>query len=129
MIQWQWAKLEEFSVQQLYAVFAARESVFVVEQSCPYQELDGLDLQANHLVGWSGDEIAAYLRVLGPGVRYAEPSVGRVLTAKAFRGTGAGRTLAQERQDAPAALARLARRSAPDGSARPLALVPAPLRD
>lgn len=95
MIQWQWGRFADLSAPQLYAVCAAREAVFVVEQSCPYQELDGLDLDAMHLIGWSGSEVAAYLRVLGPGMRYAEPSIGRVLTSKPFRGTGIGRTLVE----------------------------------
>lgn len=95
MIQWQWHRFGDLSAPQLYAVCAAREAVFVVEQSCPYQELDGLDLDAMHLIGWSGSEVAAYLRVLGPGVRYAEPSIGRVLTSRPFRGTGIGRTLVE----------------------------------
>ena len=93
MIQWQWKRFSDLSAPQLYAVCAVREAVFVVEQSCPYQELDGLDFDAMHLIGWSGSEIAAYLRVLEPGVRYAEPSIGRVLTSKAFRGTGVGHML------------------------------------
>lgn len=93
VIHWQWCVLDELSPRQLYALCAAREAVFVVEQNCPYQELDGLDGGARHLIGWSGSEIAAYLRVLDPGVRYQEPSIGRVLTAKDFRGTGIGRTL------------------------------------
>lgn len=93
MIDWQWCTPGDLSLGQLYAVFAAREAVFVVEQHCAYQELDGLDLDARHLVGWSGGEVAAYLRVLGPGVRFAEPSIGRVLTSQAFRGSGLGREL------------------------------------
>lgn len=94
-IDWQWCRLGELSTTQLYAVFAARESVFVVEQNCPYQELDGLDFQALHLIAWTNarTEVAAYLRVLGPGVKYAETSIGRVLTTKAFRGSGFGRIL------------------------------------
>lgn len=93
MIDWQWCATGDLSARQLYAVFAAREAVFVVEQQCAYQELDGLDLDARHLIGWSGGELAAYLRVLGPGVRFAEPSIGRVLTSQAFRGSGLGREL------------------------------------
>jgi ElaA protein len=93
MIEWQWCSFDELSAQQLYAVLAAREAVFVVEQACAYQELDGLDLDARHLVGWSNAEVAAYLRVLNPGTRFAEPSIGRVLTARSHRGTGIGRTL------------------------------------
>lgn len=93
MIQWQWDRFADLSAPQLYAVCAVRQAVFVVEQTCPYQDLDGLDQHAMHLIGWSGNEVAAYLRVLGPGMRFAEPSIGRVLTSKPFRGTGIGRTL------------------------------------
>src|SRR5438045_3664578 len=95
MIDWQWCRLEELSVQQLYAIVAARVAVFVVEQNCPYQELDGLDFQASHLIAWdrASSEVAAYLRVLEPGTRFIEPSIGRVLTTKAFRGIGLGREL------------------------------------
>ena len=95
MIDWQWCGLEDLSAAQIYKVFAAREAVFVVEQACVYQELDGLDLQARHLIGWSASEVAAYLRVLGPGTRFAEPSIGRILTTQPFRGSGVGRTLVE----------------------------------
>lgn len=91
LIQWQIVRLEDLSLRQLYAILAAREAVFVVEQACPYQELDGLDMDAWHVVGWSGKNVAAYLRVLAPGVRFAEPAIGRVLTTQGFRGQGLGR--------------------------------------
>ncbi|HEY6641210.1 GNAT family N-acetyltransferase [Povalibacter sp.] len=99
MIRWQWCDLSELSTRQLYALFAAREAVFVVEQTCPYQELDGLDLEARHLIGWSDDAVAAYLRVLAPGVKFAETALGRVLTTTDFRGTGIGRELMQRALD------------------------------
>lgn len=91
IIRWQIARLEDLPLRSLYAILAAREAVFVVEQHCPYQELDGLDLEARHLVGWHGEEVAAYLRILGPGSRFAEPSIGRVLTTIDFRRHGLGR--------------------------------------
>jgi ElaA protein len=92
-IRWQWCRLDDLSLQQVYAIFAAREAVFVVEQACAYQELDGLDAGAQHLVAWTGGEVAAYLRVLAAGVRFAEPSIGRVLTTVGFRHRGLGREL------------------------------------
>lgn len=92
-IDWQWRQLDELSAAQLYAIFAAREAVFVVEQTCPYQELDGLDLQATHLTGWLDGEVAAYLRVLGPDTRFVEPSIGRVLTTQPCRGQGLSRVM------------------------------------
>jgi len=90
-LKWQWCRLGELSAEQLYAVLAARVAVFVVEQKCPYQELDGLDSVAEHLIAWSGDDVAGYLRVLGPGTRFDAPSIGRIITTKPFRGSGLGR--------------------------------------
>jgi len=92
-IEWQWCRLDELSPRQLYAVMAARSDVFVVEQNCVYRDLDGRDADALHLIGWSGDAVAAYTRVLAPGTAFAEPSIGRVLTTKAFRRGGLGREL------------------------------------
>ena len=92
-IEWQWCRLTQLDVVQLYAVFAAREAVFVVEQTCAYQDLDGLDLYADHLIGWSGAEVAAYLRVLNPRTRFEEPSIGRVLTTRNYRSLGLGRDM------------------------------------
>jgi ElaA protein len=92
-IRWQWCRLGELSAAQLYAVLAARVAVFVVEQNCAYQELDGLDADAEHLIAWSGAEVAGYLRVLAPGTRFADPSIGRIITSKPFRGSGLGREL------------------------------------
>jgi ElaA protein len=89
----QWCTLQELTAVQLHAVFAARVTVFVVEQSCAYQEVDDLDLEAEHLIGWHGSQVAAYLRVLAPGVKFPEPSLGRVLTSKQHRGSGLGREL------------------------------------
>jgi ElaA protein len=65
----------------------------VVEQNCPYLDMDGKDLNAWHLVAWSGNEVAAYLRLLAPGVSFVEPSLGRILTTKIGRGSGLGREL------------------------------------
>jgi ElaA protein len=67
--------------------------VFVVEQNCAYQDVDGYDLDAQHLIVWSGTEVAAYLRVIAPSVKYDERSIGRISTSHAFRGTGLGREL------------------------------------
>jgi ElaA protein len=93
MITWQWCELSELAAPRWYAVMAAREAVFVVEQNCPYQELDGWDLRATHLIAWRGDEVAAYLRSFAPGAKWPEASLGRILTAKAFRASGLGRDL------------------------------------
>jgi ElaA protein len=90
-IEWQWCRLGELSAGQIYAVLAARVAIFVVEQNCAYQDLDGLDADAEHLIAWSGQEVAGYLRVLGPGTRFDDPSIGRIITTRPFRGSGLGR--------------------------------------
>jgi len=92
--EWRLHAFDQLDVRQLYAVLAARAAVFVVEQDCPYQDLDGLDEVALHLVGWAGDgSVVAYARILSPGTRFEQPSIGRVLTSLAGRGSGLGREL------------------------------------
>lgn len=86
-----WSALE---VPELYALLALRQRVFVVEQNCPYLDCDGYDQRALHL--WSLDdrgEVSSYSRLFGPGVKYPECSIGRVITAPEHRGTGLGREL------------------------------------
>jgi ElaA protein len=99
-IAWQWSRFAELTPGDLYALLVARGAVFVVEQRCAYLDADGMDPHAWHLLGWlrSGEErvLAAYLRLIEPGRRFAEPSLGRVLTAPAFRGRGFGRMLMRE---------------------------------
>ncbi|MGY6554070.1 MAG: GNAT family N-acetyltransferase [Wenzhouxiangella sp.] len=93
-LRWYQSSFEDLSLDQLYAVLAARVAVFVVEQDCPYPELDGLDASALHLWAAAPDgAIAAYARVTAPGTRFPEASVGRVLTSLPFRRTGLGRAL------------------------------------
>ena len=99
-IQWQWKRFAELAPAELYGLLAARAEVFVVEQSCVFQDADGLDPFARHLLGWTGPEedrtLAAYLRLIEPGRKYAEPSIGRVLTTATFRRTGLGRVAMRE---------------------------------
>ena len=100
MITWQWQSFEELGTHSLYQVLALRQRVFVLEQQCIYQDLDGHDVHAMHLLGWQSidgqRQLAAYLRVLAPGAKYVEMSLGRVLTAPEARSTGAGRQLLLE---------------------------------
>jgi ElaA protein len=98
-IDWQWSRFSELTPADLYAAMRLREEVFVVEQQCPYQDADGRDPQAWHLLGWSGknrSDLVAYARIFEPGVRYTECSIGRVVTSPKVRGTGIGRELMSE---------------------------------
>jgi len=93
---WRLYAFEDLALAELYAVLAARVAIFVVEQDCPYQDLDGLDDLGLHLVAWQNvSSVAAYARILPPGTRFGQPSIGRVLTHAGMRRTGLGRELMQ----------------------------------
>jgi ElaA protein len=92
-LQWQWRRYADLSPMEIHAVFGARQAVFIVEQNCPYLDMDGKDLAALHLIAWSGEEVAAYLRLIAPGVSFPEPSLGRIMTTSIARGDGVGREL------------------------------------
>lgn len=95
-LHWHWCRFEDLGLQGLYDVLALRQRVFILEQG-PYLDADGLDQASWHLLGRDdAGRLAAYLRVVDPGVKYAEPSIGRVVTDAAVRGTGAGRQLLAE---------------------------------
>lgn len=86
-VRWKWSRLEDFSASELHDILAVRQRVFIVEQRCAYQDADDLDHTAWHLTGRTGDaQLVVYLRVNPPGSRYADPSIGRLLTVKAMRG-------------------------------------------
>lgn len=91
-----WSRLEDLSALALHGILRARESVFVVEQCCAYQEADHLDVHAWHLSMWVDGTWAAYARVVDPGHKYPQASIGRVMTLPAFRGQQLGRALMQE---------------------------------
>lgn len=83
----------ELSVDELYAILQLRAAVFVVEQNCVYQDLDGKDQQCFHLLIYSGDDLVGYSRLVPSGLSYKEIAIGRVITAASVRGTGLGREL------------------------------------
>jgi len=108
-IQWQWSRIEALSTKQWHHIVSLRQAVFVVEQNCAYLDADALDLHAWHLIGWveghDSDDSAgnrnepiavAYLRVVDPGCKYSEPSIGRVLTRVSYRRCGLGKAVMVE---------------------------------
>lgn len=100
---WRWLRFEQFELQSLYEVLALRQQVFILEQG-PYLDADGLDQHAWHLLGRDADgALVAYLRVVDPGRKYDEPSIGRVVTVASRRGSGLGHVMMGE---AVAGLAR-----------------------
>lgn len=93
---WQRKRWAELTTTDLYALLAARQAVFVVEQQCPYQDLDGYDDRCLHLWAAQTDgSVLALARLLPPGLKHPEASIGRVLTTAAGRRQSLGRALMQ----------------------------------
>ncbi len=86
-------KFEEFDLKYFYEIIKIREEVFIVEQACVYQECDGKDEKAFHLVCRENGQVMAYLRILERGVSFNEISIGRVLVKKEYRGRGLAKKL------------------------------------
>ncbi len=108
-VRFLWSSFDDLGVTQLYALLRLRAEVFVVEQHCPFVDPDGLDPLAWHLLAWDGAHLAGCARVFPPSsaastahgagsasLASGEVSVGRIVTAGAYRGSGLGRALMQE---------------------------------
>ncbi|ASG08357.1 GNAT family N-acetyltransferase [Vibrio anguillarum] len=98
MITWHCLSFSQLTTHQLYALLKLRVDVFVVEQTCPYPELDNKDIQPGvfHLIGEQDQQIVACARLLPAGISYPSVSIGRIATQKEARGNGLGHQLMQQ---------------------------------
>ena len=95
-MQFTWSRFEQLGVDNLHDALQLRSRVFILEQG-PYLDVDGHDRTSWHLLGRDeAGTLLAYLRVVDPGVKFNEPSIGRVITAPEVRGSGLGRRLMRE---------------------------------
>ena len=96
-IVWTCSQFDELTTKDLYQILQLRAEVFVVEQDCVYQDVDGFDQEALHVMGQlacaDGPQLVCYTRLLSPGAKYEGASIGRVVTKKSARGGGAGKVL------------------------------------
>jgi ElaA protein len=95
-IQWRLKKFDVLTPYELYECIRLRNEVFVVEQNCVFQDADNKDQECYHLMGFQGNQLVAYTRLVPPGHIYNEPSIGRVVTAPIVRREGVGRMLMQK---------------------------------
>lgn len=96
VLNWTWTRFEDMGVYALHDALALRCKVFIMEQG-PYQDPDDADKAAWHLLGYDRARVLqACLRVVDPEVKYPEPSIGRVVTAREVRGAGVGRALVEQ---------------------------------
>ena len=84
---------EELNKAEFYQIVQLRIEVFIVEQNCPYPDLDGKDQEAQHMWIEDAGEIVCYLRINPAGSRFAEPSLGRIVTKKSHRKQGLAEVL------------------------------------
>lgn len=92
-LEFDWLPFDRLSGREVHDLLQLRSRVFVVEQTCPFLDADGVDPQCWHGLGREGGVLVATARIVPPGLKYEEPAIGRVVTAPEARRTGAGRAL------------------------------------
>lgn len=98
MIHWRVIPAQQLTPPQLSTILQLRNQVFIVEQQCPYQDIDGADLCAGtlHLCGWRNETLLAYARLLGAPQQTAYVKIGRVIVAPEARGQRLGHALLEQ---------------------------------
>ena len=92
-LNWRCEAFDALKPQALYDLLRLRTEVFVMEQHCVFQDMDGADPACHHLLGERDGVLLAYARLVPAGLKFAEASIGRVVSDPALRGTGVGHTL------------------------------------
>lgn len=98
-INWTYKKFEQLTPFELYELLRLRSEVFIVEQNCVFLDLDNIDLDCFHLLGYYQNKLIAYARIVPGGRVYKEASIGRVVTSLTVRKGGAGKQLMQQSID------------------------------
>ncbi|MDO9438799.1 GNAT family N-acetyltransferase [Hydrogenophaga sp.] len=95
-LNWRCLPFDALHARTLYALLQLRTEVFVMEQACVFQDMDGADAQCFHLLGEHDGALQAYARLVPQGLKFNEASIGRVVTLPAARGGGLGHVLMRE---------------------------------
>tara|TARA_B100000902_G_C27219625_1_gene868907 strand:- start:329 stop:787 length:459 start_codon:yes stop_codon:yes gene_type:complete len=95
-IEYKWKTFEQLTKDELYALLNLRQEVFIVEQECPYNDLDYSDQDAFHLLAFHEKRLIGYLRAFVPGIKYNESSIGRIITIIEHRKKGIGKKMVNE---------------------------------
>ncbi len=83
----------KLSSTHIYDVLRLRQQVFVIEQNCIYDDIDNSDQKALHLLLYDKNELAGYLRIFEPGVKFKDTTIGRIVVSKKFRGRDIGKKI------------------------------------
>lgn len=93
---WHQKQFHDLTTKEWYEIARLRCEIFIVEQNCDYQDLDGYDQMSKHLFLKKNDQIVAYMRLIPSGYFYKEASFGRVIVRKSERGHGYARRLVEK---------------------------------
>lgn len=99
-INWQWLNFDALSNTQLYQLLKLRQDVFILEQKCLYSDMDDVDANCIHLLGYQGETLTAYLRLI-PAQYHASNNIalGRIISLASSRGAGLGLAMMQQAMD------------------------------
>ena len=89
-------KWDDLSIEEVQSVFSLRSEVFIVEQECPFQDVDGRDAEADHLLLYENNILCGYTRIFPKNTYFKEASFGRTVVKKTYRGKGYGHILVKE---------------------------------
>lgn len=97
-MKWNTAKFHQITTDQLYDILKLRIDIFIVEQKCPYPELDDKDrhVETRHLTAYHDSKLIAYTRLLPPGLSYPDVSIGRFAVEASVRHQGVGALLIEK---------------------------------
>lgn len=97
-LTWYHKHFKDLTITELYQILQLRNEVFIVEQNCPFQDLDDKDFKCFHLMGFDTEtqKVLAYTRIVPQGISYQAASIGRVVTSPLARGGGIGKVLMQK---------------------------------
>jgi ElaA protein len=95
-LEWKIKRFETLSTKELYDLLQLRAEVFIVEQNCVYQDIDGKDEKALHMIGEDNGQIVAYARLFKPHDYFEQASIGRVIVKETARSQKLGHILMRE---------------------------------
>lgn len=85
---WKFKSFDELTVDEIYEILKLRDEIFIVEQNCPYLDIDGKDKLARHLFACENGDVVAASRILPENVSYDDMAIGRIVVKKEYRGRG-----------------------------------------
>ncbi len=100
-LTWKVAEFDDLSARHVHSLLQLRQQIFIIEQTCIFPDIDGLDPLCRHVIACEGDDVLAAARIVAPGIdpQHAaqgdRPAIGRVVTSERLRGQGIGREVMQ----------------------------------